>query len=124
MKTEKPLTEAQEQKLFFKWARANQIKFPELQLIFSTLNGVRLAPRLRKEMKEQGNRAGVPDVFLPVSRNGWHGLFIELKRIKGGRLSNDQKNFLSLLVGQNYFAIVCRGHKEAIKAVKEYLKIV
>lgn len=30
-------------------------------------------------LKRQGVKAGVPDICLPVARNGYHGLHIELK---------------------------------------------
>ena len=121
-KNETPL-EAWEQKMVFRWIRSNQIKYPQLQLAYGTLNGVRLAPKLRKQMYEQGNRKGVPDIVLPC-RDSWcnySGLYIELKREKGGRVSVEQKAYIPLLVNEGYKACVCRGHLEAICVLKEYL---
>jgi hypothetical protein len=119
----KPPLESQEQKIIFSWIRANQIKHPKLQLAYGTLNGVRLAPRLRAEMKKQGNRSGVPDIVLPA-RSGcgtWPGLYIELKRAQGGQISANQKRYHALLLEQGYRCLVCRGHAEAIEAIKNYL---
>lgn len=115
------LTEAQEQKIIFRWIRSNQIQFPVLQLAYSTLNGVRLAPKLRKEMKEQGMRPGVPDIVLPAANKHYHGLYIELKREKGGVISAEQKHFMAMLKAESYLCVVCRGHKEAIKTIMDFI---
>jgi hypothetical protein len=115
------LTEAQEQKIIFRWIRSNQVEFPVLQLAYSTLNGVRLAPKLRKDMKEQGMRPGVPDIVLPAANNTHHGLYIELKREKGGAISAEQKHFMAMLKAEGYLCVVCKGHKEAIKTILDFI---
>ncbi|MGM0601376.1 MAG: VRR-NUC domain-containing protein [Candidatus Muiribacteriota bacterium] len=115
------LYESQEQELIFKWIRSNQIKFPKLQLAYSTLNGVRLRPKLRADMKKQGLKAGVPDIVLPAGNKYFSGLYIELKRKKGGKVSKEQKEYLEKLREEGFQALVCRGHVEAIEAVKNYL---
>ena len=115
--------ESWEQEQVFRWKRANQIKHPELQLMYASLNGVRLSPGLRKKMKAQGLEPGFPDINLDVARNGYHGLRIELKRVKGGVVSKDQKIIIASLNEQNYLTVVCAGHAEAIKQIKLYLGI-
>ena len=42
-------------------------------------------------MKRQGVKAGVPDICLPVARNGYHGLYIELKAGKNKATKNQEK---------------------------------
>jgi VRR-NUC domain len=123
-KNETPL-EDWEQKIVFQWIRANQIKYPQLQLAYGTLNGVRLTPRLRTKMKEQGNRKGVPDICLPFKCNNGccPGLYIELKRIKKGVVSADQKRYHELLREQGYVVNVCKGHVDAINTIKTYLGV-
>lgn len=124
-KNDSPL-EAWEQKQVFRWIRSNQIRYPKLQLAYGTLNGVRLAPKLRKEMKEQGNRSGVPDIVLPARNKNekYSGLYIELKRAKGGVVSKDQKRYIELLKEQMYWVAVCKGHLEAIEKIKSYLGVI
>ena len=72
-------------------------------------------------MKAEGQRQGVPDLTLPVPSGSYHGLFIELKRVKGGRVSPEQKDWLAFLSGQGYRAEVCKGAVEAIAVINEYL---
>lgn len=115
--------EAWEQERVFDWIRGNEDQYPKLQLAYSTLNGVKLSPGLSVKMKRQGNKRGVPDIVLPA-RSGsgeYSGLYLELKRIKGGKVSKEQKEYISRLREENYCAEVVKGHKEAIARIKRYL---
>ena len=112
-----------EQEQIFKWARSNQIDIPELQLLNASLAGVRLNQGLKTKMKRQGMRKGYPDIFLPVTTHHHAGLFIELKRAKGGSVSPEQKAWLARLAEQRYLAVVAKGHREAIAIIKRYLGI-
>jgi hypothetical protein len=72
-------------------------------------------------MKAEGLKGGVPDICLPVARGGHHGLYIELKRIKNSRVTEEQLKWLENLAGQGYVAAVCRGADEAIDLITRYL---
>lgn len=65
--------------------------------------------------------AGVPDLCIPVASRGKHSLYIELKRLSGGKVSDDQKNVLRALNSLGHLAVVCKGFEEAKKTVEEYL---
>lgn len=69
-----------------------------------------------------GLKPGVPDLCLPVARRGFHGLYIELKALKGGRLERKQIAWLESLQAQGYFAVVCQGAESAIKMITGYLE--
>ena len=71
-------------------------------------------------MKREGVLAGVSDVMLPVARNGWHGLYVELK-VKGGRLSESQKWWMEETTKQGYYSTVCFGWVEAKEIIEKYL---
>lgn len=45
-----------------------------------------------------------------------------LKRLKGGRVSEEQKGWLSALTRQGYLAVVCKGWVEAKGVIEGYLK--
>ena len=64
----------------------------------------------------------MPDICLPVARYPWHGLYIELKRRKGGRLSDEQTKWLARLEEQGYRAVRCDGWEAAAIEITRYLK--
>jgi hypothetical protein len=59
--------------------------------------------------------------MLPVARGGYHGLFIEMKRQKGGTVSPTQRDWIEYLLAQGYQAVVCRGFDAAREVIEQYL---
>lgn len=121
-KNDSPL-EAWEQEKIFMWRQLNQNKYPNLKLLNGSMCGVRLRPGQRVKAKRQGMPRGFPDINLPVVCYPWVGLYVELKRVKGGVVSPEQKLWLAWLNEQGYKAVVARGHDEAIEIIKNYLGI-
>jgi VRR-NUC domain len=115
------LTEQKEQESLFNWAASNGSRRPELRLLFAIPNGLRTSIGVALKAKRAGLKAGVPDVFLPVPRGRHHGLFIELKRVKCGRLSPQQKAWLRRLEKHGYKCVVARGFDAARRAIEHYL---
>lgn len=114
-------TEAQEQTTLFQWAGMMTGKWPELRLLHHIPNGGGRNPIEARRLKEQGVKAGIPDIFLPCARGGWHGLYIEMKRRKGGRVSIEQKKTIIALREQGYRVEVCEGWEKAREVIKEYM---
>ena len=115
-------SEADEQKLLFDWAGWQSNLHPELSLMFHIPNGGSRNAIEGKHLKEQGVKRGVPDILLPVSRGGCHGLFIEMKRAKGGVLSSFQSEYIEALMREGYRVAVCHGFEEAKRTIEGYLK--
>lgn len=115
-------TEAEEQAALFEWADWMRSTYPELALMFHVPNGGSRNRIEAARMKGQGVKPGVPDIVLPAPRGRYHGLFIELKRLRDGRISNDQKIWLTALGGQGYKCLVCFGAEEAKKEILKYLE--
>lgn len=115
-------TESEEQQLLFEWAWIQKCKYRLLKLLFHIPNEGKRSAATGARMKAEGMRSGVPDLFLPVARKGYHGMFIELKRRRGGVVSKDQQQWIDDLREQGYHAIVCRGFDEAKEQLTEYLK--
>lgn len=113
-------TEAQEQSDLFRWADLAKGKYPELTLMFHIPNGGSRNVAEAANLKKQGVKAGVPDLFLPVARGQYHGLFIEMKASKG-RLMENQKTWLRRLNNQGYLALVAWGYDEAVRIIEGYL---
>lgn len=75
------------------------------------------------KLKRQGVKAGVPDnlIFNPSKCGTYAGLAIELKRRKGGTVSESQRNWQKALQAVEWKAVICKGADEAIKEIQEYL---
>lgn len=62
-------------------------------------------------------------MFLPAARGNFHGLYIEMKRKAGGRVSADQKAWINALSKQGYAVRVCLGWEDAARTLEEYLQL-
>ena len=116
------MSEAQEQVLLFQWAKMQENVYPELKLLFHIPNGGKRNLKEAMNLKKQGVKAGVLDIFLPVARKDKHGLWIEMKYGKN-RLSQVQHKWYWALIDQGYEVRLCYSADEAIKVIKEYLGI-
>ena len=74
------------------------------------------------QMKREGLKKGVPDICLPVARGRYHGLYIEMKRRRDGRLTKEQEKWIERLNRYGNKAVVCRGWEEAAQAIGDYMK--
>lgn len=70
-------------------------------------------------LKRMGLRKGFPDLFVTRARNGYHGLFIEMKYGKG-KPSKEQTEWLELLSSEGYACKICYTADEAIKVIEDY----
>lgn len=93
------------------------------KLIYHVPNGGHRHVLVAKELKKQGVRAGVPDLVLPMARGGFFGLYIEFKATppNDAPVSANQDAYIQALTEQGYLAIVCRGHIDALEAIRAYL---
>ena len=114
-------TEAQEQSWLFEWAEYAALKWPEVKLMFHVPNGGKRSAKEAARFKREGVKAGVPDIFLPAPRGTFHGLFLELKRQSGGRVSEAQREMLNALKAQGYCVAVCKGFHAAADTIEKYL---
>ena len=115
-------TEDEEQIALMRWAALATPVHPELRLLFHIPNGGSRGKAEAGRFRAMGVKPGVPDLFLPVPRSGFHGLFIELKRTKGGRLSPEQEEWLYALVEKGYMARICLGWEDASRVILAYLE--
>lgn len=115
-------TETQDQKLLFEWARLQKGAYPELECMFHIPNEGKRTEKAGAQLKAAGLSSGVPDICLPVARHGYHALFIELKRQKGGTLSKNQRIWLQRLCKAGNLAVRCNGFDEAKAVIVRYLK--
>ncbi len=109
------------QEALFEWAACNTGRLPELAWLHHIPNGGRRDKRTAVALKRQGVKAGVPDLCLPVARNGFNGLYIELKAGKN-RPTASQREWLEFLAGQGYRTAVCYHWEYAARLLEDYLR--
>ena len=102
-----------EQREFVSWFRKNY----DPVRIFAIPNGEKRAPSVALRLKVEGVSAGVPDLYVPA----WH-LWIEFKRVKGGSLSKEQKEWRDYLlsIGDNW--MLAKGFESGVSQVREFVK--
>ena len=74
-----------------------------------------------KKLKAQGVKAGVPDIIItdaPPYHHTAPGAAIEMKRVKGGIISENQKEWLQHLENRGWHCKVAKGAEEAISFLK------
>lgn len=95
-------------------------QYPELQLLFAIPNGGLRDKIVAANLKAEGVKSGVCDLFLPVARRGCHGFFLELK-VGKNKPTPDQMKFIMAMQVQGYAAWWFVGWEDAWKALVQYL---
>lgn len=102
------------------WTKYRLQQYPELELLYSIPNGGSRHKIEAINLKRSGVKAGVPDLCLPVARNGFHALYIEMKT-KKGKLSPKQIEIHALLKRFDNKVEVAHGLAEATEIIEAYL---
>ena len=105
-------TEHDEQRELVRWFRQtyNDVR------IFAIPNGGARNPVTASRLKAEGVSPGVPDLFIPSWR-----LWIEMKRSKGGTLSEEQKDWIKYLEISGYCVKVCKGAIDAKDKIQDFV---
>ena len=114
-------SESEHQQELFRWWRLVGPKLAPNIVLAAIPNGGARDAVTGARMKREGVVAGMPDTFLACARCGRHGLWVELKRPKGGHVSESQRLLFPLLEAQGYGVAVCHGWQEARQAIEDYL---
>lgn len=115
--------EDDEQKALMEWASMASIDGIRVSdYLFAIPNGGKRNPREAARLKGLGVKAGVSDLFLPVARGGYHGLWIEMKS-KNGKASKAQTEWLIKMRDQGYAAALCFGWIPTKSTIKDYLEL-
>lgn len=107
-------SEHSEQVGFVRWFRA---KWPRV-LIFAIPNGGKRNITTAKLLKEEGVVPGVPDLYIPA----W-GIWVEMKRQKGGRLPPDQEGIINHLESIGHQVVVGYGALDASEKLLRLLNL-
>ena len=116
-------TEEQEQAALVRWSALRSAQVPALALLYHVPNAGSKHINYAVRQKRQGLKSGVPDLCLPVARHGQHGLYVEMKKREGGKVSKAQADWHTRLRAEGYRVVVCEGWEAAQQAICEYLGI-
>ncbi|MDE2099041.1 MAG: VRR-NUC domain-containing protein [Patescibacteria group bacterium] len=111
-------TEEQEQRTLVEWLDWHRICYahPANESKRSAIQGARL--------KAIGMSPGLPDLLLfdppPLYTHMYRGAAIELKRRKGGRVSETQRDWLERLRLRGWAVAVCEGADAAIAQLESW----
>lgn len=118
----KNATEHTEAVRLMRTVRMHEGLHPELVWFHHIPNGGKRHRTVAGKLKAEGVKKGVHDYFLPVPRQGFHGLYIELKSLDGDE-SADQERFAEFVRAQGYRAEFVWGWEEAWSVLTDYLGI-
>ena len=113
--------EHDEQAALIQWAEIASRSNHALALLFAIPNGGERHKAVAAKLKAEGVKPGVPDLCLPVPSGDYHGLFIEMKRIRGSSTTLWQLEWIDALRQQGYRVEVCKGWEAAKDVLLEYL---
>ena len=108
------LSEHREQCLVVQWFK---LAHPNVK-IMAIPNGGHRSISVAKKLKAEGVSAGVPDLFVPAWR-----LWIEMKRSKGGSVSQDQKDWIDYLRANGYTVLIAKGFDAAVEGIRDHAPI-
>ncbi len=129
------VSEHSEQASFFNWLHLMHVRnYPEIHpLFFAVPNGMPVVAGGRggrkddmrrfgiiNKMKAEGLTPGVADTLFLSGHGGHFGLALEFKAV-GGRLSENQEEFLAAARAEGYLAEVAYGADQAGEIVEQYL---
>lgn len=88
--------------------------------LFAIPNGDMRKITVAMRLQAEGVRKGVPDLFLPIPKGGFHGLFIELKKA-GGCPSPEQWERMERMHLAGYMVRVVNSLGVAMEILTGYL---
>lgn len=84
-------------------------------------NGGKRSAATGAKLRAAGTRKGFPDLICTVRSGEFSGLAIELKAL-GGRVTNEQIEYLDHLASQGWLTALCFGLEAAQQTIITYFK--
>jgi hypothetical protein len=87
---------------------------PDILLEINPAAGMKLTKQQGAKVRRLGYQAGALDVFMPE-----YHCYVEMKRVKGGSLTPEQRKRIPRLQEAGYTVIVARGAVDAVNQLKD-----
>lgn len=113
-----------EQAALIEWARNPAVvsKYPGIDLLSCSLNGVKLSKAQAGKAKAAGMLAGEHDLSLPVARGRYIGLSIEMKYGRN-KPTEEQRWYGQRLEDEGWMVRYCWSWPEAQQIIEYYLTL-
>lgn len=108
------------QSAFFDMVHMYENQDPRFGDIYANPNGGYRHIKTAKAMKEEGQKAGVLDVFVRYPSGRFHGMFIEFKRSAKEKPSEEQEKFARRSMSLGYVCVLTHDAEDAFRAVRKY----
>lgn len=108
------------QKSYFRLLGYIANKVPEVKGIHSIPNSGRRTKWEAQALVTSGLKKGVWDIFVPVARLGFHGMYIEFK-YADGKLTKEQIWFCNYATKQGFHMKIFRDSFEAFRYTINYI---
>ncbi len=96
--------------------------YPDVE-VFAVPNGGLRNKKEAVRLKAEGVTAGIPDLVFAEPRGRYHGLYVEMKRRKGGRVSEEQHKKHRKLRQRGYKVLIGHGVDDVWTEVEHYLAL-
>jgi hypothetical protein len=105
----------------FCWAAMPETRalYPGIELMFAIPNGGERNIKVAAQLKAEGVKAGVLDIFLPFPIAEWHGLFIEMK-VEPNKPTIAQCAFATSVFNLGFRVELCYSWEQARDKIVEY----
>ena len=97
-----------------------QLQYPKARYCASLGGQYQPFQAQRNRAKRTGYSKGFPDLFIYEARNGYHGLALEIKTIKG-RATKEQKEWIEALNDRGYKPEVVKGLPAILNLIDSYM---
>lgn len=111
-----------EQVVLFRYLDLIEPLWPELvRSIYAVPNGGKRGKLTAAKLKQEGVKAGIPDVCVPYPSGGHASLRVELKRLEGGVISKEQRARATDLEAIGNLVVFAFGWESAARAIVGYV---
>ena len=131
MKTRRPPRpdEYSHQRAVIGWAEIISRRHPEFEMIVGSLNGIWIPASkykygiIKKLQKAGCFPVGYPDLFWPLYRKPYSGLYIEIKRARESEMGAEQIQWQRWLTKQRFFATRSNSENETKDILMRYFDV-
>lgn len=99
-----------------------QLQEDRIRLMLHIPNGGYQKPSEAARFRAMGAQAVVHNIFTLVPRGGYQGLWIAVKRRRGGRVSVEQARWMDALKKQGYACAVCYSWDAVFTVIQSYMR--